>query len=83
MSHLDFRISVARGLVTAGDSEIPDSASSVVGCPMRLLGRNHFPEPAGGMLDCVLCESIAFFQKLLVISKDITAHMHCIDIYKV
>ena len=31
MSHLDFRISVARGLVTAGDSEIPDSASTIVG----------------------------------------------------
>ena len=26
-------------------------ASSVVGYPMRLLGRNHFPEPAGGIQD--------------------------------
>ena len=57
MSHLDFLISVARGLVTAGEAEIPDSASSVLGCPMRLMGHNHFPEPAGGMPDCVVCSN--------------------------
>ena len=46
-----FRISVARGLVTAGKAVIPHSASSVLGCPMRLLGHNHYPEPVGGMPD--------------------------------
>ena len=57
MFHLDFRISVARGLVTAGKAVIPHSASSVLGCPMRLLGHNHYPEPAGGMPDCVVCSN--------------------------
>ena len=46
-----FRISVARGLVTAGKAVIPHSASSMLGCPMRLLGHNHYPEPVGGMPD--------------------------------
>ena len=57
MSHLDFWISVARGLVTAGKAVIPHSASSVLGCPMRLLEHNHYPEPAGGMPDCVVCNN--------------------------
>ena len=57
MSHLDFRISVARGLVTAGDSEIPDSASTIVGALCDCWGVTISPNQLEVMPDCIVCSN--------------------------
>ena len=68
MTHLDFRLSVAQGLIQR--SEIPRNLipvppsppqvrQSARSNPTRLIGRDHFPEPTVGKQDCKVCSSRA------------------------
>ena len=42
---------------------------------MRLLGHNHYPEPAGGMPDCVVCSATDTVVKESGLVTDATAAM--------
>ena len=58
LSHLDFRIAVARGLIASAEITNGQTCQPVINnCPTRLVGHNHFPEPAGGKPDCRVCSN--------------------------
>ena len=56
LSHMDFRLAVASGLIENTDSTPSTVAMQVdaASTPMRLVGRDHFPEP-GKTRDCRVC----------------------------
>ena len=55
LSHMDFRLEVARELIErSGESEVPVSPVDASRVPVRLVGRDHFPEP-GKVRDCRVC----------------------------
>ena len=57
LSHLNFRIAVAKGLLAQTDAEIPTTSNFSADTPARLFGHNHFPEPADGRHDCTVCSN--------------------------
>ena len=57
ISHLNFRIAVAEGLLAQTDTTFPATPSVAADTPARLLGHNHFPEPSGGRHDCKVCSN--------------------------
>ena len=59
LSHMDFRIAVAKGLIASTGKEEQTCQSVVTNCPTRLIGHNHFPEPGGGKPDCRVCSNRA------------------------
>lgn len=58
LTHLDFHITLAKQLTevvhTFTQATTPSPAK---GMPLRLIGRNHYPEPARGKLDCRVCSN--------------------------
>ena len=55
LSHMDFRIEVAKGLIGA-ECFTSLQLAPVVDSPARLIGHNHFPEPSG-QHDCEVCSN--------------------------
>ena len=68
MPHLEFRLSVASGLIARSELSTnpiplppppPPVRQSARSNPARLIGRDHFPEPTVGKQDCKVCSSRA------------------------
>ena len=54
MSHSDFRIAVDRGIIASVERINGPTCQPVINnCPTRLIGHNHFPEPASGKPDYI------------------------------
>ena len=54
MSHMDFRLAVAADLIARSQAIVPDVPREASHLPVRLIGRDHFPEP-GSKRDCRVC----------------------------
>ena len=54
LTHMDFILLVARQLLEISGSEVQFPEQPQLDQPMRLVGRNHFPEPSGKRNNC--CE---------------------------
>ena len=55
LSHLNFRIAVAEGLLAQTNTILPTTPTFADDTLARLLGRNHFPEASGERHDCKVC----------------------------
>lgn len=57
LTHLDYVIAVASGVLEKTGLQQEASEAATSNQPMRLVGRDHFPEPSGRKGDCVVCSS--------------------------
>ena len=56
ISHFDFMVDVIKGILEKSGTDMNfEISSTAIVMPVRLIGRDHFPEPTGKKRDCSLC----------------------------